>query len=214
MKIFCLIATVILSFSSFSQKSYYFSDPVPSVAAKISAVDSKYFGVYASGTGLSYSIDESGISIVSTSISSMSRESIRESSKYDVRGGYIFGVVENDSIPCILEEDRYYFGIRNVDVFIGVGNSNVLTKTTSSSIYIVNQYENGNYTPMQLSFKGSKLTISYFEYDDETSNFNFIETQKSIPTQYNELIILSPTAEEFKTLEGKGIFAMGKTFKK
>lgn len=215
MKIFCLIASVILSFSSISQKSYYFSDPLPSVESKIAHVDAKWFGTYKSSTGIiSYKVDETGISIISTSISSISKEAIRESTQFDVRDGYIFGVIENDSIPCVYEDERYYFGIRNQDVFIGEGSENVLTKTGSTTSYILNLYENGYYVPMLLDFTGGKLTISYFEYDDETSDFSFVKAQKSIETEYMELIVLSPNEKEFKKLKADGVFDLPKVFKK
>jgi hypothetical protein len=214
MKIFCLIASLILSFSSISQKSYYFSDPLPSVAAKVATIDAKWHGTYASGTGITYKIDANGISIVSTSISSISRESIRESSKYDVRGGFIFGVIENDSLPCVLDDERYYFGVHNVDIFVGTGSLNVLTKTKTSSVYILNVYENGNYVPMQFSFKGNKLTVSYFDYDSETTAFDFIAEKKDIAVEQQKLVILSPSVDEFGSLETKGIFADEKVFKR
>lgn len=215
MKIYCLIASVILSFSSISQKSYYFSDPLPSVDAKVNHVDSKWYGNYASNSGvLTYQIDEYGITIVSTSISSMSRESIRESSQYDVRGGYIHGVLKNDSIPCVLDGERYYFGVRNTDVFVGIGSKNILKKTTSSNIYFLNLFENGNYLPMQLEFKGGKLTIRYFDYETDATQFDFIVEKKSIEIQFQELIVLSPTIDEFARLRKEGVFDLPKVFKK
>ncbi|NRA11496.1 MAG: hypothetical protein HRT57_06050 [Crocinitomicaceae bacterium] len=215
MKIYCLIASVILSFSTFSQKSYYFSDPLPSATSKISSVEKKFYGTYKSKTGtISYQFDAAGVSIISTSISSISRKSIRESSVYDVRGGYIHGVLKNDSVPCILEDEYYYFGIRNVDVFIGGQSQNVLAESGVSSIYFLNIFENGNYTPMQLEFKGGKLTMRYFEYDLESTKFDFIEEQKVIDTQYQKLVVLSPTVEEFKTMRTAGVFDLPKIFKK
>jgi len=215
MKIFCLTASLILSFSSISQKSYYFSDPLPSVESKVTHVDSKWFGTYKSSTGIiSYKVDEAGIAIISTAISSISKESVRESTKYDVRNGYIFGVHDVDSIPCVYEDDRYYFGIRNHDVFVGEGSENVLAKTSSNTSYILNQSANGNYIPMLLEFKGGKLKISYFEYDDETSDFSFVETQKSIKTQYQELIVLSPSETEFNKLKADGVFDLPRVFKR
>ena len=215
MKIYCLIASVILSFSSISQKSYYFSDPLPSVDAKIDHVDKKYYGTYKSKTGiLSYIIDEAGISIISTTISSIAKEVIRESTQYNVRGGYIHGVVKNDSIPCVLEDDRYYFGIRNTDLFVGLGSENILTKTASSTIYYLNVFENGNYVPMQLVFKGGKMTINYFDYEFDATTFEFITDQKSIETEFQELIILNPSVAEFTLLLQEEIFDSGKVFKK
>jgi hypothetical protein len=215
MKIYSLIASVILSFSSFSQKSYYFSDPLPSATSNIANVNKKFYGTYKSKTGtISYQFDSDGVSIISTSISSISRESIRESSVYDVRGNYIFGLLKNDSIPCVLEDEYYYFGIRNTDVFIGDASQNILTESATSNIYFLNIFENGNYVPMQLEFKGGKLTMSYFDYDLDSTKFDFIATQKIIDTQYQKLVVLNPSIEEFNVLLEDGVFDLPKVFKR
>jgi hypothetical protein len=215
MKIYCLIASVILSFSTFSQKSYYFSDPLPSATSKIASVDKKFYGTYKSKTGtISYQFDENGVSIISTSISSISRESIRESSVYDVRGKYIFGVLKDDSIRCVLDDEYYYFGVRNVDIFIGNGSQNILTKSGTSNVYFLNLFENGNYVPIQLEFKGGKVTMNYFEYDLESTKFDFVAEQKTIDTQYQKLVVLSPTEEEFETLRTLSVFDLPRVFKR
>jgi hypothetical protein len=215
MKIYCLIASVILSFSTFSQKSYYFSDPLPSATSNITSVDKKFYGTYKSKTGtISYQFDAEGVSIISTSISSISRETIRESTVYDVRGKYIFGVLKNDSLPCVLEDEYYYFGIRNTDVFIGSGSQNVLTKSETSNVYFLNIFENGNYVPIQLEFKGGKLTMTYFEYDLESTKFDLVAKQKTIDTHYQKLVVLSPTEEEFATLLTLEVFDLPRVFKR
>ena len=62
MKIFCLIASLLLSFISTSQKSYYFSDPLPSVKSRVDRVDTRWYGTYKSdGGGFSYEINEKGV---------------------------------------------------------------------------------------------------------------------------------------------------------
>lgn len=215
MKIYCLIASVILSFSTFSQKSYYFSDPLPSATSNIMNVDKKFYGTYKSKTGtISYQFDANGVSIISTSISSVSRETIRESSVYDVRGKFIFGVLKDDSIPCVLEDEYYYFGVRNSDVFIGDESQNILTKSATLNIYFLNIFENGNYIPIQLDFKGGTLTMNYFEYDFESTKFDVVAKQKTIVTQYQKLVVLSPTEAEFETLQAEGVFDLPKVFKR
>lgn len=208
MKIFGLVASLILSFSTFSQKSYYFSDPLPSVDRKVETVDKKWFGKYTSNKdSRSYEINEKGVFIISTSISSMGRASIRESSKYDVHNGYIFGIVEGDSLPCVLDNDRYFFGIRNKDILIGIGSQNILGRVNNNgSQYVVNMYENGNYVPIYLQFERGNLTIKYFEYETDSGIFDFIAEQKSIETEFQELIILTPSEDEYMRLYEKGIY--------
>ena len=153
MKIFGLVASLFFVFNAIGQKSYYFSEPLSPMSVELSQVPSNLFGTYTSNKTLrSFEISEEGVFLISTTISSMDRESIRESSEYDVRGGFIFGIVKGDSLPCVLDNERYYFGLRNKDVLIGIGSKNVLSKVSSKS-YIINVFENGTYTPIQITFE-------------------------------------------------------------
>ena len=74
MKIVGLVASLLLSFISFSQKSYYFSNPLPLEEINLQRVDPKYYGTYSSIEQPShYEVNEDGIALVSTNISSVSR---------------------------------------------------------------------------------------------------------------------------------------------
>jgi len=214
MKIVGLIASLLMSLFSIGQKSYYFSDPLPSSDKSTMAIDSKWFGHYESkAEGRSYEVTMEGIYVISTSISSISREAIRESTLYDVRDNFIFGVIANDSLPCVLEGERYYFGIKNKDVLIGNDSKNQLTRVSSNE-YIVNFYENGYYLPELLVFERNKLIIKDFDYDFETKIFDGIESIKRIPTEYHELIVLSPNESEYNELVNNGIYPDVVEFKK
>lgn len=207
MKNICLLASLILTFSTFSQRSYYFSNPLPADEDKITNVAERYYGIYESKDGsMRYQFNENGVLILSTVVSSVSRETVRESSQYSVRNGYIFGVVEGDSIPCILEGESYYFGIRNTDVFVGIGSMNVLVATQSSSQYVINLYEGGNYIPMLIEFQGNKLTIRQFDYEGEGDEFPFISEKKSVSMEHSELIIMNAEKGDFEELKEQGFF--------
>ena len=214
MKIIGLLTSLFLTFFSIGQKSYYFSDPLPSIADKVTNVDSRYFGLYKSNEAArSYEINEEGIYIISTSISSVSREMIRESSTYRVHNNYIFGVVKDDSLPCVLEGERYYFGIQNKDILLSTGSKNALAKISSSK-YVLNHAEDGLFTPSLLTFVGNKLILQEFTYDFETSVFDTIEDKKVTPSEHFDIVILSPTKDEFNNLMTNSIFAESFTFKK
>lgn len=202
MKIVGLIASLSLTFFSIGQKSYYFSSSLPSGEASLVTVDKKWHGKYALGAGnLLLEVSETGIAMISTTISSISREEIRESSTYDVRNGYIFGVVLNDSIPCVLEDDRYFFGIRNKDQIVGGSSKNVLSASGRvANEYILNTYENGYYIPSILLFENKSVTSKQLDYDLETSVFDFVASQKNVQGAALDLVVLSPTNEEFKSL--------------
>ena len=200
MKIFGLVASLFFVFNTIGQKSYYFSEPLSPISVELNQVPSNLHGTYSSTKSLrSFEVSEEGIFLISTTISSMDRETIRESSEYDVRNGFIFGIVKGDSLPCVLDNERYYFGLRNKDVLIGIGSKNVLSKLSSKS-YIINVFENEVYIPIQITFDKKTLNISYFDYESDTKVFDFITEQKSVDSEDQELVILSPNTEEIKEL--------------
>lgn len=214
MKIVGLVVFVLSTFFSIGQKSYYFSDPLPPKGKNDYEIPKQFYGTYSSGSaGRSYIVGPNGIVVVSTSISSINRKTIRESSKYDVRNGYIFGVVIGDSVPCYLEGEYYYFGVKNRDILVGPGSLNDLVKLSNGK-YILNFAENGLYVPSLIEFVGGKMIVKEFDYELETNVFNDIALKKEIPTDFGAMVILTPTKKEFDQLLIKNPFSSGKTFEK
>lgn len=199
MKIVLFIAALTVVFSSNAQYSYYFAEPLPSASQEVAFVAEKYFGSYKTKDGtLTYKFDAEGVTIVSTTVASISKATVRESADYTVRNGYLFGVEKNDSVPCILEDGYYFFGVRNYDIYIGVGSKNILTKTATVGEYVLNVYENGRYIPILLRFNGKKLEIAHFDYEGENaSEFEYVESKEELPMDGLKLVILKPESADF-----------------
>jgi len=215
MKIVGLIASLLVGFISSGQNSYYFSDPLMVTESNNVQVDSKYFGTYSSlDQPNHYEISADGIFLISTNISSISRETIRESSKYIVRNGFILGVLKNDSVPCVLEGDSYFFGIQNKEIIVGLGSENILTKIDELGNYIINTYDNEAYIPMKITFKNHQFHIAYFDYETDTKLFNFIKKQTSALSENLNIVILSPSEKETKRLFKNNLFGDTKIFNK
>lgn len=215
MKIISILTVLFLSNFLIGQKSYYFADVVAPDGQEVNTVHPKYFATYTSEGGLVYEVNANGIFIISTNISSISREVIRESSQYQVKGDYLFGVVENDSVPCALQGEYYYFGVRNKTAVTGSSSINVLVRSRDkNSVYYINRPSQDAFVPTKLTFSQNTLVVELFDYELDTELFNFIEEQSSLAGEFNELIILSPTASEFDELERQNIFAVKTTFTK
>ena len=199
MKKYLSIFIFFASFLSYGQKSIYFSIPLPPDSENIFKVDSKHHGTYIDEKrGTQYLVNETGIYTTTIMISSISKETVREDAKYDVRNGYLFGV-NKDSLPCILEEERYYFGIRKTTLIIGEGSLNVLTKTSKDQ-YILNIEEGENYTPVLIEFNGGNMEMNYFDYEPKTEAYNFINDTHTIEMNYFKLLLLEPTQKEYKEI--------------
>jgi hypothetical protein len=131
-----------------------------------------------------------------------------------VRNGYLFGVKNNDSVPCTLENGAYFFGVRNQDRYIGEYSQHILTRTESPGVYILNEFEDGRYVPKQLEFQRNKLIISNFDYEGDIPNeFNFIEQKETLPMEGLNLVILKPEASDFDRIASKA-FVENMVFKR
>lgn len=214
MKIVGFIASLLVSFLTFGQQSYYFSSPVPSEQTIVNTTEKNLFGEYSSDVATRvYEISADGIYIITTSISSISRELVRESSKYDVRNNMLYGLLDKDSVPCVLKGEVYYFGVKNKDILIDASSMNKLTQISATE-YIINYYEDGLYVPAKMTFLGNTLTIEELDYENDTRIFNRVSSKETIPNDYFELIVLNPTEDEFTKLMKKGIFDSPQTFKR
>lgn len=207
MKIVASIVAFIVVFSSNAQYSYYFAEPLPSAVSEVEMVKEKYFGSYATKDGtITYDFDNQGITLISTTISAISKEIVRESSQYSVRNGYIFGIEKNDSVPCVLEDGFYYFAVRNRDRFAGGTSKNILTSTSTPGEYVLNIYDNGKYIPQLLRFNGKKLEIAHFDYEgEESGEFGFITEQEELTLDGLKLVILKPEAGDFDRIASQGL---------
>lgn len=196
----------------FGQQSFNFSVAQPTEKNNVIAVESNYYGVYKSDSiDTYYEFNKDGVWAVSTIYSAISRETIRESSKYAVRNGYLFGVVENDSIPCFLDGEKYHFGILHKEQIIGDKSKHEMKKMNNST-YMVNFFENGTFTPSEFSFKGHNLIIRHFDYENSTNQFEAIKIQNTTNELGLKVITLTPSAKEWSKIEKAGIFGKALTF--
>jgi hypothetical protein len=198
---------------SLGQVSYDFSISLPPSENSIQTVDEAYFGTYYSEEGESvYEVNTLGIWIISTVYNSISKETVRESSQYFVRNGFLFGVLKEDSIPCVLENERYYFGIKNKDLMVGNQTQNVLKKISKNK-YLINFNENGKYTPILIEFKGKTLIAKQFDYESNTSIFDAFELFERHKTENMEYVTLTPNVKEWRKFDfEKLIFDAGKIY--
>lgn len=193
----CLLAA---PFSLFSQKTVQFADPLPPGQAFVKQVDKNHFGAYRSNTsGTIYQFDETGVSIVSTIVAYITREQLRESSTIEVRNGYLFGVVAGDSVPCVLEGERYYYGIRNKQVIIGEGSLSQLTRLDAKT-YVLNFIEGGYFEPSLLTFTANGLEIIHGN-TEALPEYDKILVVNNI-TRYNSPVaILAPSEAQWAELK-------------
>jgi hypothetical protein len=212
MKQFIFLIFSFLSFVCFTQVSYVFKESMPPSADIVNTIDSKYFGSYKNDkTGTIFKFDNEGINIITTIYSFISKEQVRESSKYKVKNNYIFGVKENDSLPCFLENDNYYFGVQQKT---NLKQSELVFKKINAKSYVLNFIENHTYSPSMISFEKNGLKLRHFDYESNTSVFDAILIKSEINSNDFSTIQLSPSQEEWKNLDINSIFGKEISFVK
>ena len=97
-------------------------------------------------------VDETGIYLKKNKLLNISREEVRENSKYRVSKGWLHGVIENDSIPCALDGDMYFF-LTPVKTYLfeaEVGQQS-LVQITDARYCIFSKEDNGFYSGVILA---------------------------------------------------------------
>jgi hypothetical protein len=186
--------------TSYGQYSYDFAIPLPPGGLKSANVSKEYYGIYSNDEiDTDYEFSAAGLFANSTIYSSISREAVRESSKYRVENNFLFGVKEYDSIPCILEDEFYYFGIKYREQIVGGDTKNILFKI-SETAYLLNFEDKGHFTPSLFEFNKNQLSIRHFTYEESADPFKGILHRTENQSSDYISITLEPTLAEWELI--------------
>ncbi|MFA7272372.1 MAG: hypothetical protein WC044_00800 [Crocinitomicaceae bacterium] len=214
MKNFVIICFVALPFLGLAQTSYEFSTPLPPGGDAIFAPFPEHYGEYKSDrSDIVFELSENGVFTLSTTINFVSRDSVYESSNYQVRNNFLFGIEGIDSIPVVLQDNRYYFGIRHREEVVGPNSKNVLIRVSKQS-YLLNFFEDGAYQPCLFSIVDGDLAIQYFDYATDTEVFAHVPQSKKDDLNSMETVILKPQRHDFANLNFSEMFGSERKYKK
>lgn len=191
-------------------KSYAFQTMMPPQSQQVEVVDSTFFGTYTNESGFTYVFNQDGIFSKSTLLLYISEKMVRDSSKYEVRNNYLFGVIENDSVWCELKDGFYYYGLKELILIHGKGTTTRLLKEGNN--YYLNYLEDQMYIPTRFSFNGKQIKVSQFDYAFETTAFDGIKRFSKQEQTDVTLYLLNPTKSEWEALNTSEIFSENEVF--
>jgi len=209
-----LLFFLLLPLSSNAQEVYslYFAAKAHPETTQLTGFESKYYANYelvgegeldlrvAAGNELV--VDETGVYIQKNKVLSISREEVRENSKYLVRGGYLHGVVENDSVMVALADEKYFFLMPTKSYLFETGAiTNQLYKGASpNEFFILNSEDNGYQSIISIRFSGNQVILLDLDYEQTTFDFRTVTGKKMVTNDGIPTYILSPTKKEWQTL--------------
>jgi hypothetical protein len=214
MKSILLIYLIVFPALYFAQKSYDFSDALPPKASEVKTVNSIYFGRYSSeNSDREFEFSEKGLLVHQLQIQSISRETLRESTKYRLSGNYLHGVLKKDSVQVVEDGNLLFFAIPITEQMAGGKSKNQL-KQVSANSYMLNFYENGHFVPCLISLVQQEMRLQYFDYADSTIVFDTFEVVKSKKDKGLVTNTLRPTLAQFSSTDLKQIFGHEVIYKK
>lgn len=211
LKVLCCVLFLCVSNLSFTQvKSYAFQQPVPPGGKNVQNIDTTLFGTYKNEAGFTYVFNEEGLFSQTTLLLYISEKMVKDSTKYEVRDNYLFGVVAEDSVLCELRDGFYYYGLKDLIKLHGKGTQTTLIQ--SGNTYFLNYKEGNMYIPTRFIFEGKKLKVCQFDYEIETTAFDAIKKVSKVKQMDLMLLLLSPTQTEWQSLDPKAIFSETEVF--
>lgn len=191
--------------------SIYFTEKSLGVLKQTATVTSTYFNTYqlentpenqvriAAGEFLH--VDASGIYFEKNKLLFITREQVREDGKYQVRDGYLFGVVEGDSLPTALEGENYYFLVPAKTYLYNMksGQTTLFEGLNAGEYLLVSPEEEAYYSAIYLQFNQGSVKIKELVFNSDACGADAVNDKEVIKGDFNTYL-LSPTLQEWKSL--------------
>ncbi|WP_027418888.1 hypothetical protein [Crocinitomix catalasitica] len=176
--------------SNFSEENY-----------KVYSLEENEKNEFRNVVGNELGIDERGLYLEKNRLLNISREEIRENSKYSIRNGYLLGVLPSDSVQVALDGEFYYF-LMPVKTYLydaTIPDNKLYEGLNPGEYLILSKEDNGYYSANSIKISAGSLEIKELDLDNDAINLRKINNKKTkidkIPTY-----ILSPKTDEWKEI--------------
>lgn len=196
--------------------NYCFSEKGLSSLVKLEAIAASYHGRFELPEDEKYEmrraggedlvVDGSGIYLEKNKILSITRETVREDSKYTVRNGWLIGVVENDSVRVVLEGEKYFFLIPSKTYLFEVNSASnrLFSNGVKDEFFIATEVRSGHFEVIGIRLSSGGVELKELTWTKQCT-LQMIKDQEEIKKHNGgdySLFILSPTKDEWKGLSG------------
>lgn len=213
-----VFACCLSCFASFAQEdnavySVYFKSGKAKGLEQEAAVNSRYYQHYLleedesndanamrRAAGDKLIADESGVYIEKNKLLFITRTEVRENPKYMVRNGYLFGVVENDSVLVAPEDEKYYFLIPSKSyLYNGLNSENFLYKGLQPGDYLVLTPEESYYSALYIRFNANGIELMDLTGDNDNFDLRNVK-KKEVKNGKLTTYIIEPSKDEWKKI--------------
>lgn len=152
-------------------------------------------------------VDKSGIYLKKNKLLNISKEEVRENSKYWVKDNYIHGVIENDSLPVALEKEQYYFLVpAKTYLYENRGGANRMMQMSKTRYALFTFEDVGFYSVIVVDFTTEGVALKDLSLTTEGPKSLTLVEKKEVSEELSEhykTYILTPDKDEWSELLGK-----------
>lgn len=212
--VFLVTISVQISFANDEFYSFYFHKSSLFELNSVKTIAPQLFGKYElrdmpqyelrRAAGEFLHVDQSGVYLQKNKLLNISREEVRENSKYWVKDNYLFGVVEKDSVPVALEGEQYYFLMPAKTYLFKSGGGADRMMQVSKTRYALFSFEDvGHYSVIVVEFGSGTLELKEINFAaDGPTSINLVEKKEVDESLSNDFktYILTPNKTAWKTI--------------
>ena len=191
--------------------SVYFSEPQLDGVPAAEFFPTSWYGTYGLkenekngvrvAAGDKLKIDESGIFIEKNKVLSITREEVRENSKYKVTDGYLHGLVKNDSLPVALDGELYYFLFPSQTYLYETakGKTNLFSINQGQQFLFFAKEGVQSYSATLVSKAGYSIELQELVYPNSKFDFSKVKDAITLTGDYPTYLI-NPDAKEWSDI--------------
>ncbi len=209
-----LMMAISVSFAQDDEGVYslYFSVPLVDGNKELTTIKPIFYGSYGlqtteenalrSAAGDVLQVDETGVYLEKNKLLSISKAEVRENSAYTVKNGYLFGVVEGDSVMTAFQDDAYYFLIPSKTYLYAVNNTDfkLFEGLNSQQLVVFTKEKNENYyTTLVVQFNAGAIELKELDLNHPFYDARKVADQK-IKQKGMSTYVVNPTAAEWQKI--------------
>jgi hypothetical protein len=211
--ILLLFSTLLNTASTTNYSLYFHSDFLPKTI-QLKTVPANLYGEFEleerhendlrAAAGNKLIVNEKGILLEKNKLLSISKTEVRENGKYLIRDGYLHGILEGDSLPAFLDDDRYYFLMPSAKfLFDPLSGQKMVEGGKKDEFLIFSESPNDSYSLLAVWFKNN--TVQLRELDALVSKFDFtsLEHERISADDAPETLILKPSEADWEEVIGE-----------
>ena len=208
------IFSILLNSASTPNYSLYFHADFLPKTSQLNKLPASLYGEYEleerhendlrAAAGNTLVVNEKGILLEKNKLLSISKTEVRENGKYLIRDGYLHGIIEGDSLPAFLDDDRYFFLMPSETyLFDPLSGQKMFEGGKKDEFLIFSEEDKDSYSLIAVWFKNNNIQLRELDAMETKFDFTSLEHERISDDDAPETLILKPSEADWEKIIGE-----------